>query len=150
MHCLFQRNMCDSIHFVAKWRHFLKFRVHSQHSCCRAPQLGKETIAHSQHRMCSLCVASFLICYSDPFLPKDLSLANSVDSWIWGMCSPHFSSASACTWESMCLSIMCSKMDQLILSKWQVCLSRWEGMTFLLCATSSRQTPPQRSILIEG
>lgn len=127
---------------------------HSQHDCTREPWLWKEAIAHSQQPTCLLCLASFLICYSDPFPLLDLSSASSVRSWMYSICGPQLSSAHACTWESMCLSIMRFKMGKLILSKWQVCLSRWEGMTFLPSAASSPLDSPTKEYfnrrLMEG
>ena len=45
-------------------------------------------------------------------------------------------------------------MGKLILSKWQVCLSRWEGMTFLPRAASSPLDAPAKKYfnrrLMEG
>lgn len=83
-----------------------------------------------------------------------LSSTGSAGSWIYSICGPQLSGAHGCTWESMCLSIMRFKMGQLIPSKWQVCLSRWEGMTFLPRATSSLLASPTKEYfnrrLMEG
>lgn len=102
----------------------------------------KRAIADSQHSAYSPCLASFLTCHSGPSSLLDLSSASSVSSSICSICASQLSNAHACTLDSMCLSIMRFKMGKLILGKWQVCLSRWEGMTFLPRATSS---PPPNS-----
>lgn len=114
----------------------------------------KRAIADSQHSAYSLCLASFLTCHSDPSSLLDLSPASSVGSTIDSICAPQLSNAHACAWDSMCLSIMRFKMGKLILGKWQVCLSRWEGMTFLPRATSSPPNSPTKEYfnrrLMEG
>lgn len=114
--------------------------LHNQHANQRASAV-KRAIADSQHSAYSPCLAWFLTCHSGPFsfgfCPQPSSVSSSIRASALLALNAH-----ACTLNSMCLSIMRFKMGKLILGKWQVCLSRWEGMTFLPRATSS---PPPNS-----
>lgn len=117
-------------------------------SCgCKKKQL---LIHNIQHVKTAILISHLLL----SFFLLDTSSTSSVGSWIYSIWGPQLSSAHACTWESMCLSIRRFKMGQLILSKWQACLSRWEGMTFLPRATSSFLASPTKEYfnrrLMEG
>lgn len=117
-------------------------------SCgCKKKQL---LIHNIQPVNCAILISHLLL----PFLLLDLSSTSSVGSWMYSICGPQLSSAHACTWNSMCLSMRRFKMGQLILSKWQVCLLRWEGMTFLPRATASLLASPTKEYfnrrLMEG
>ena len=143
-----------STHIAVRWVCFLKAGT------AQPAWLHQVTMAVKRNNCsfttCNLFTVLSLISHLRlwPLSPLGLFSASSVGSWIYSICGPQLCSTHACTWESMCLSIMRFKMGKLILSKWQVCLSRWEGMTFLPRAASSPLDAPAKKYfnrrLMEG
>ena len=151
MYCLFQS-------FHVAWLRCLQVGVRPERGDCT----WLYQVAMAVKRNNWSCATSNLLTVLPSFLTRyllsslllDLSSTSSVGSWIYSICGPQLSSAYACAWESMRLSIRRFKMGQLILSKWQVCLSRWEGMTSLPRVTSSLLASPTKEYfnrrLMEG